>query len=370
MIGHYIYLTPILVYGLTACVLQEARSWTVLVGLVIGTATLRLLEVVWSINRLRYGEGRRRKFPPKFGSHPKSSPHWKLDESLQYEWGCVSEPKVYYQSFIPRNPKAILISIHGYADHSDYRMHEISHELALKGDMICVAIDQPSFGRSDGLWGYIPDWFQHVHVCAKAIKLIAKKLTKKEFSNLPIFAYGHSMGGGVVICLSVLYPSLFTGIVMTGPMCGLNPDLKYNPRIEKFFAFLAGWLPKLPLTPVPDLSRLCYKSGKFYRQERQKNRLAYPLKPRLGTALSMLEAQAWIGSNAKRVTIPFLILHGDTDLVTSSRSSLQFVENVGSHDKEFDLVKGGYHIMMGYGLEPAISKYVYKRVIEWIHQRI
>ena len=334
------------------------------------------IAIIWLIERsvqpLLTGEGRRLQFPPEKDSHPRPSPNWALADSLAYKNGFVVTEtglKIWWQCFRPSKPEGVLVTLHGYADHSDYRMYELSHELAKRDNLMVVTLDQPGFGRSDGLWGYIPDWLDHVHTCSQAIKQILKATTDSATSNLPVFCYGHSMGGGLAISMSVLYSKMFKGLVLSAPMCGINPNLRRSWIVEKLLFIVSDWFPRLPITPVPDLSRLCYRDAAFHAQEMKKNRLAFPLKPRLGTARSMLKAQTWIAENVHKVKLPFLIVHGDNDLVTSHDMSARFCDAAGSTDKEIELVRGGYHILTGYGMDEEVSDFVFKRIISWIHTR-
>jgi acylglycerol lipase len=365
----FYYLPPIL--SLTGWFWEIIDIWRALVASAVGMLGLMISRLESEVEDLLTGEGRRLNFPPVRDFHPRPSPDCAIANSLKYTSGFVGgdSTKIWYQCFKPEKPIAILVAMHGYADHSDYRMYELTHELAVRGDLMVISFDQLGFGRSDGLWGYIPDWFQHVHSSANAIKDILKVLQDNGTSKLPVFAYGHSMGGGLAISLSVMYPGMFKGLVLSAPMCGINPGLRKSWIVEKIFFLLADWFPKLPITPVPDLSRLCYKDEEFWRQERKKNRLAFPLKPRLGTARSMLNAQSWISEHAKDVNIPFLIVHGESDLVTSPAGSIEFHLKASSADKRVEIVKGGYHIMMGYGMESLASEFSFNTLVDWVNKR-
>jgi len=162
------------------------------------------LIVLWMLVRpnhrdaLREGDGRRKAFTPGPKAHPKPSIPWNHNCKLKYKQGLVSVNalKIWYQYFSSHGGSAneLIIMFHGYGDHSDYILHEIAHDLALKTGKGVIVFDQPGFGRSDGLWAYIPDWFRHVELCVAATRAIVSKLT---CNNNParLIGYGHSMGG-------------------------------------------------------------------------------------------------------------------------------------------------------------------------------
>jgi len=263
----------------------------------------------------------------------------------------------------------VLVMYHGYADHSDYRIFEDARDLADLSNLIVIAFDQPGFGRSDGLWAYIPDWFEHIDTCVEATKTISTLVLKNDERSLPLIGYGTSMGGGVAICASILNPSLFKGIVLTAPMCGISPSLRPHVVVEKMLILASRLFPTLAVTPVPDLGQLCFEDPKFYLLERSRNHLCYPSRPRLATARSMLEAQSWISANSTKLTTPFLLLHGDADVITSTDLSRAFFAKASSLEKEMEILPRYYHILFGAGIEPEKSSYVIERIVRWIEKR-
>lgn len=321
------------------------------------------------------GIARRTKFPPARGVHPKPSDDQSIPENLDYSNGFVEirRQSIWWQCFRPklsaRRPCGVVIMFHGYADHSDYRIFDDSKNLADQSNLIVIAFDQPGFGRSDGLWAYIPDWFQHVDTCVEATKTISALVLQDDERDLPLIGYGTSMGGGVAICASILNPGLFNGVVLTAPMCGISPNLRPHKIVEKILIIASRLFPTLAVTPVPDLGELCFEDPKYYLQERMRNHLCYPSRPRLGTARSMLEAQNWIAENSQKLVTPFLLLHGDADAITSMELSRAFFSKASSTEKEIEILPRCYHVLLGAGIDPEKSSYVSKRIIRWIERR-
>lgn len=132
---------------------------------------------VWVIVRsdiysLSTGEKRRHKFPPVHGVHPKRTIAFQVDKSQDHLSGFVqcNNQEIWWQCLRPKSgpSKATVVLFHGYADHSDYSVFEIASQIALRGNFTVIIFDQPGFGRSDGLWAYLPDWFGHVRTCVDA----------------------------------------------------------------------------------------------------------------------------------------------------------------------------------------------------------
>ena len=341
--------------------------FTVFVGVILRKLLMFRAEC------LSTGVARRLKFPPEQGLHPGPTQDWVESNSLQYRSGFVEvdSHQIWWQSFRPISGpiRGIVVMYHGYGDHSDYLIYEIAHDLAVSGGLIVIAFDQPGFGRSDGLWGYVPDWFEHVSSCMKATEAIVPLVSSPGGPKLPIFGYGQSMGGGIAITAGILHPTLFAGILLTAPMCGIAAGLRRNVLVERFFIFLSGLFPTLPIAPVADLGALCYEDASFYEYVTKTNMLNYPGQLRLGTARALMGAQEWIGANAKRLETPFLVLHGDTDYVTSAECSQALFRAAGTKDKEIEILKGYYHVMLGPGAGKGKSNYAMQRLVAWIKHR-
>ena len=334
-------------------------------------AAVILVLIRLQASRLSMGSERRNAYEPGLLFHPKPSINWRHRKDISYEHGLlnIEAQTVWWQSFRPRDAetKTVIVMYHGYGDHSDYILHEVAHDLAVKSGKRVLIFDQPGFGRSDGLWAYIPDWFAHVNMCAQATRRIVRQLCGK--SRVSLIGYGHSMGGGLLITCAIQHPRMFDGLILSAPMCGISANLRKHYLIEKFLFFLADIFPTAPITPVPDLGALCFEDPKFYDYTKQTNHLGYRGKPRLGTAKSMLLAQEWLSANGHRLSTPFLILHGTKDMITSLDSSVDLYRTATSSDKTIEILDGYFHSILGPGQSVKKSQRAFSIVVDWINSR-
>jgi acylglycerol lipase len=91
----------------------------------------------------------------------------------------------------------------------------IARRLALSGYGV-FAMDYPGFGLSEGLHGYIPSFDLLVQ---DVIEHYSNIKANPEFSSLPSFLFGQSMGGAVSLKIHLKQPNAWAGAVLLAPMC-------------------------------------------------------------------------------------------------------------------------------------------------------
>lgn len=72
----------------------------------------------------------------------------------------------------------------------------------------------------------------------------------------------------------------------------------------------------------------------------------YAGKPRLGTVIELLRVTASLEEKLKDVSLPFLVLHGDADVVTEPAVSSFLYETAKSEDKTIRLYEGMQHSLI------------------------
>ena len=340
----------------------EISTWQIagsLLSLWVGVEVLRRLFA----HPFDQAEARRKAFPPEPGRHPHLLPEGALNGFTQ-QAGFFEG--MWWQVLLPKgNPTCLVIAVHGYADHSDYLMVNHAREVVLKNNALVFLFDQTGFGRSDGLWAFIPDWFRHVASCGRIIEF-----AKNKFPGLKTFGLGFSMGGAVLLSLCIERKNLLDGMVLLAPMCRIASHLKPSSLMMAVLRVLTILIPDLPVTPVPDLARFAYREPKLFTAILARNHLNYKMKPRLATAWEMIRAQNWMEANMEKLKTPFMILHGSADHIIDHSSSLELVSRASTEDKELVLLPGYAHCIMGAGQAAELSHKPYALVTEWIKMRI
>ncbi len=139
---------------------------------------------------------------------------------------------LYYQSWMPDAPKAIVLIIHGFGEHSG-RYLNVVNNLVPEGFGI-YAFDLRGHGKSEGVTNYV-DSFDQFLEDAK----IFHALIREKYPNLPIFLLGHSMGSGIAVYFTQKYENLLNGLILSG--CGTV----VGEDVSAFLKLMAGFLSKV-----------------------------------------------------------------------------------------------------------------------------
>jgi len=184
---------------------------------------------------------------------------------------------------------------------------------------------------------------------------------------------GHSMGGGNVlgfVTRTTGPPSpdtvkLLSGVIASSPLLILSTP---TPSFQRWLGRKARpFLPNL-LVPTP------MNEGDLNRHPERNKVLGDPLIKQSGTVSGLTDmfdgGKKLLDEDYARFpqSLPLIILHGDTDKITSHDASKSFVEKVKADDKTFSSYPGGYHELVN---EPdGMSEKFTDEVIAWIHAHL
>ncbi|XP_052198132.1 caffeoylshikimate esterase isoform X1 [Diospyros lotus] len=286
----------------------------------------------------------------------------KMRES--YEVNCRGV-EIFSKSWLPETTtlKAVVCFCHGYGDTCTFFFEGIARKLALSGYGV-FAMDYPGFGLSEGLHGYIPSFDILVD---DVIEHYSKIQEIPEFSGLPRFLFGQSMGGAVILKVHLKQPNAWNGAILVAPMCKIADDMVPPQLVTKILIGVAKVLPKHKLVPQKDLAELAFRELKK-REMAAFNVIAYKHKPRLRTAVQLLRTTQAIEHQLEEVSLPLLILHGEADTVTDPSVSKALYEKARSSDKEYKLYKDSYHCLLEGEPDDVIAR-VFEDIIFWLDQR-
>jgi alpha-beta hydrolase superfamily lysophospholipase len=263
--------------------------------------------------------------------------------------------RLFTQHWAPEKAsQAVVALVHGYGEHSG-RYDHVAQAFVEQGTAV-HAYDQRGYGRSEGQRAYVDNFDRYLDDLGQFLDRV-----RSEHPDRPLFLFGHSMGGLVVIKYVLdRHPSV-RGLVLSGPAIEINPDLA--PLLRRAAQVLGRLFPTLPTTRSPEdaISR-----DPAVVEEAKNDPLNYHGRVLARTGAEMLRAGDAVRDRLGDVTDPFLILHGTDDTLASPEWSERLYERAASTDKTIKLYDGLYHETFN---EPE-RETVLSDLKEWIGTRL
>ncbi|KAI3808459.1 hypothetical protein L1987_24410 [Smallanthus sonchifolius] len=271
---------------------------------------------------------------------------------------------IFTKSWLPEtsSPKAVICYCHGYGDTCTFFFEGVARKFASSGYGV-LAMDFPGFGLSEGLHGYIRSFDGLVD---DVIEHYSKIKDNPELRDLPRFLMGESMGGAVALKVHLKQPDFWHGAVLVAPMCKIADDVVPPWAVKQFLIGLAKVLPKYKLVPQKDLGDMAFRDPKK-KPLTSYNVIAYKDRPRLGTAMELLNTTQDIENQLENISLPLLILHGKADIVTDPSVSKALYEKARSSDKKLNLYDDGCHALLEGEPDDVILR-VFNDIITWLDE--
>ncbi|CAM6033145.1 unnamed protein product [Sphagnum compactum] len=289
------------------------------------------------------------------------------DKNVKYEEEFITRRglKLFTCRWLPADQdiKALVFLCHGYGAETSVFMKGTGIRLAQAGYAV-FGIDVQGHGKSDGLQAYIPSFNDVVDDCIVFFKSVRET---KDYINKARFLYGESMGGAVVLHIHRKEPQEWNGAILQAPMCKIAEKVKPPPLVVAILIKLANVVPTWKIVPTKDIINNAFKDP-LKRQEIRTNPYMYQGKPRVKTALEMLNASIALEKRLDQVTFPFLLLHGEADRITDPDISKELYKSAKSFDKEFKLYPGMWHGLTSGEPDENIDL-VFTDIIHWLNKR-
>jgi len=238
---------------------------------------------------------------------------------------------LFAQAWLPEaRPRAAVALVHGFGEHSG-RYANVVESLVPKGYAV-HAYDLRGHGRSSGQRGLILSWGEY-HEDTR----IYLRGVMDQHAGIPIFLYGHSLGGLIALEYALRDPAGLRAVIASGPTLG-PPGVP--PFLLALSRVLSAVLPRFSLDARLEAAALSRdpRVAQAYKDD--------PLVHGRGTARLGAEFSRtveWVQAHAGDLRLPLLILHGAADRLSPPAYSLRFYEQAGSQDKTRLELPGGYH---------------------------
>jgi alpha-beta hydrolase superfamily lysophospholipase len=240
--------------------------------------------------------------------------------------------ELFYQSWCPDTlPRAALIVIHGFGEHSGRYPHLV-RSLTEHGIAVYI-FDQRGHGRSPGQRGHINNWNEY----REDVRLFVQWVKEQEHDQ-PIFLLGHSMGAVTTLDYTLFYPSKLTGLIISGGP--FEPTGVGSPFLIALANFLSRFFPSFPLPLYIDPKALSRDPsvGEAYQNDPLVHGKA---SARWGT--EVLEALERVIERLEEIQIPILLIHGELDRLNTADGSRKYFEALTCPDKMLCIYPDSYH---------------------------
>lgn len=267
----------------------------------------------------------------------------------------AAERSVYFQCWEPESvPRAVLLVAHGAGEHSA-RYQPLA--LFMNGYGFAVAaLDHNGHGYSEGRPGHVNSFDEYLYDLAIFHRQVAAR-----YAGLPMFLFGHSMGGLITSNYLLHHQKEFLGGILSGP--AIKTDLQPGPVQMLLLRLLALLVPRLGMLNLnadgisrdPEVVRKYIEDPLVFH-----GKMSARMLRELFAGMSMIQA------GAARITLPMLLLHGGADVMTAPEGSRFLYEHIGSSDKTLKIYPGLYHEILN---EPERAE-VLAHMLEWVETRL
>lgn len=242
------------------------------------------------------------------------------------------DTKIYYQSWIPSEPKAVLLVIHGFGEHSGRYMNVV--DTVVPEGIAVYALDHRGHGKSEGKENYVKKFTDFTSDVGSL-----EEIARKAHPNLPLFVLGHSMGSLIATQFMTNHAnqSDVAGLILSGTGGSFGPEIN---GVTIFLAKVLGAIaPKLSIPSNLDPNFIshdqevidAYVNDPLVHYEKITTKLA---KEMMGATKDMIPA-------ASSINLPVLIQIGTEDDTFSMKQ--EFADAFPHDDSTFHHYEGFRH---------------------------
>jgi len=223
--------------------------------------------------------------------------------------------KLFGQEYLLEEPKGMICLIHGHGEHIGRYTH-VANFFTTHGFSF-FAINQRGHGHSEGKRGYTPSHERMVDDVEEFLMY-----ARSEYNDLPMFLYGHSMGGNIVANY-ILDKSTneLAGAILSSPW------LKLYEEPPKWKISFASFMTKIwgGSTQSNQIDTNLLTHDTLVNEEYKNDSLVFS---EISVKLFMgcYNQAKWAIDNVERLKLPVLAFHGDDDTLISPIGTKTFAK--------------------------------------------
>lgn len=269
----------------------------------------------------------------------------------EYNWTTPDNVKLYGQEWKPEGKqKAAIVMVHGLGEHSG-RYEHVAEAFTQAGYSL-TAFDLRGHGKSEGIRGHAPSYAAIMEDITHNVDL-----AKEHFPGMPVFLYGHSLGGNLTLYYCLTQNPQIKGAIVTSP--GLATAAPVPP------VKLALGKLMYNLMPAMQMDNGLLRSGLSRDPEVEKIYSNDPLvHPKISArlALDLINNGKFIIDHAAEFPIPLLLMQGTGDYIVNPPMTKTFANAAPLSKITFKEWDGYYHELHN---EPEKAQ-VLKTITDWL----
>jgi acylglycerol lipase len=245
----------------------------------------------------------------------------------------VRKAGLYYQGWLPEGePKAVLLIVHGLAEHSGRYMNLVNRFVPL--GYAVYGIDHLGHGRSEGRRLYVERFADYTGPLKSYSAMV-----RCWQPDRPVFLVGHSMGGLIGAMYLLANQAELAGAILSGPAIKPPGDIPAATIFAgRVLSVLIPWVGLVSRTTPADISR-----DPAVVEEYVADPLVYKGKITARLGAEMLGAMERVRSEAGRITLPLLIVQGGADRLVDPAGARILYDAAASPDKRLIVYEGFSH---------------------------
>ena len=262
--------------------------------------------------------------------------------------------QLFGQSWQPEGrPRAVVCLVHGMGDHSG-RYGHVADRLTQAGYAL-ISFDLRGHGKSPGPRGHTPSY----EALLSDVNFFLNEVNKN-FRELPLFLYGHSLGGNLVLNYVLRRQPKLKGAIVTGPWLRLAFE---PPAFKIVLGKITNYIwPSFSQKSGLDTNSLSHDPEVVH---------AYENDPLVHDHISarmficIYQAGQWALEHASEFSLPLLLMQGGADKIISVEAGREFAAKV----KEKCILKIWDDLYHEIHNEPEKEE-VFKFLINWLDKKV
>ena len=239
---------------------------------------------------------------------------------------------VFYQGYLPAGKlKAVLLILHGLAEHSGRYMNLVNY--FVPKDYAIYCFDQRGHGQSEGMRGYVEKFSNYIDDLKTFADMVRSKHSGEKF-----FLVGHSVGGTIAIAYSLYHQDEFDGLILSGAT--IKPGNSISPVKIILVRLLSLITPKMG---VDVINASAISQDQAVVDAYIHDPLVYHGKIRARLGAELLKVMRALPNQMPEIHLPILIMSGAIDRLSNPEGSRLLFERISSRDKTIRLYDGFHH---------------------------